>query len=241
MDAAALVERVMTAVSTTLANPEGSVALAFAGVAAVLILIGSFVKTMIPLRCLAVGSNLGFVVYGALLPSPPVLLLHGLLVPINLWRLIEMIRLTRRVRAVTHSQDTSGLWLRPYMKRRRLKAGTVLFRKGDPAHELYMLTRGRIELVEIGTELPAGRIFGEIAFFAPDKRRTLTARCIDDSELLAINESTVRQLYFQNPSFGFQVIGLVAGRLSADIARLEAALQARPADGAAVELPIRSA
>jgi hypothetical protein len=31
----------------------------------------------------------------------------------------------------------------------------------------------------------------------------------------------VRQIYFQNPSFGFELIGLVAGRLSADVARLE--------------------
>jgi len=242
MQAPELIERAVSTATAALSTPEGAVALAFAALAAALILISSFVKTMIPLRWLALGSNFAFVVYGALMPSYPVLVLQGLLVPINLYRLIEMIRLTRRVRAVTQSQDTSGLWLRPYMRRRKLKAGTVLFRKGDPAVELYMLTKGRIELVEIGAELPAGRIFGEIAFFAPDKRRTLTARCIEDSEVLAINESTVNQLYFQNPGFGFQVIGLVAGRLGADIRRLEAALQAREADAAhAADVRIRSA
>ena len=88
----------------------------------------------------------------------------------------------------------------------------MLFRKGDVADHLYMLASGRVELVEIGTELPAGRVFGEIAFFAPDGRRTLSARCIDHCEVLAIDESTVRQLYFQNPEFGFEVIGLVASR-----------------------------
>ena len=31
----------------------------------------------------------------------------------------------------------------------------------------------------------------------------------------------MRQIYYQNPSFGFELIGLVAGRLSADIVRLE--------------------
>jgi hypothetical protein len=222
--AAEIFQRAITTITATLASPEGMVALASAGLAAGLILVGSFVKTMIPLRWLAVGSNLGFIVYGALFPSLPMLALHVLLLPINLFRAVEMIRLTRRVNAAAQAHDTSGLWLRPYMKRRRLKAGTVLFRKGDEADHLYMLASGRIELVEIGVELPAGRIFGEIAFFAPDHRRTLTARCIENSEVLAINESSVRQLYFQNPNFGFQVIGLVAGRLTADIQRLEQSL-----------------
>jgi CRP/FNR family transcriptional regulator, cyclic AMP receptor protein len=241
--AAELVQRAVTTIAAMLASPEGLVALASVGLAGALILAGSFVKTMIPLRWLAVGSNLGFIVFGALFPSLPMLALHTLLLPINLYRVVEMTRLTRRVNAAAQAQDMSGLWLRPYMKRRKLKAGAVLFRKGDPADHLYMLASGRIELVEIGAELPAGRIFGEIAFFAPDHRRTLSARCIEDSEVLAIDGSTVRQLYFQNPDFGFQVIGLVAGRLTADIRRLEATLEAQPKGDAAVasDAPIRSA
>lgn len=230
-------------ISTALASPEGLIALASAGLAGSLILAGSFVKTMIPLRWLAVGSNLGFIVYGALFPSLPMMGLHLLLLPINLYRVFEMTRLTRRVNAAAQARDTSGLWLRPYMKRRKLKAGAVLFRKGDLADHLYMLASGRVELVEIVSELPAGRIFGEIAFFAPDRRRTMTARCIEDCEVLQINESTVRQLYFQNPEFGFQVIGLVAGRLTADIRRLEKVLVERPtgAPPLTADAPINSA
>lgn len=235
-----LIDRALTTATHTLATPEGVVAFVFAGIAAALNVTSTLVKTMIPLRWLMVGSNIGFVIYGALLQNYPVLLLHATLVPINLYRLVEMIRLTRRVKRVTQSQDTSGLWMRPYMKRRKLKAGTVLFRKGDTADHLYMLTKGRIELVEIGTEQPAGSIFGEIAFFTPGKGRTATARCLEDSEVLAINENTVNQLYYQNPSFGFQMIGLVADRLSADIRRLESTLEATR-NSSAAQAPIRSA
>ena len=39
--------------------------------------------------------------------------------------------------------------------------------------------------------------------------------------MLYIDQSTVRELYYQNPDFGFELIGLVASRLSADVARLE--------------------
>ena len=239
-----MIEHAVATAATAMTSPQGMVALASAGLASALLLAGSFVKTMVPLRWLGLGSNVGFIVCGALFPNLPMLVLHTLLLPVNLYRLIEMIRLTRRVDAAANVKDTSGLWLRPYMKRRKLKAGAVLFRKGELADHLYMLTSGRIELVEIGVELPAGRIFGEVAFFAPDRRRTMTARCVENSEVLAINESTVRQLYYQNPEFGFQVVGLVAGALTADIHRLEAMLDAlRKRDGAtmAVDVPIRSA
>ena len=129
------------------------------------------------------------------------------------------------------------------MKRLKLRPAPCCFARATWPTTCTCWPPGAIELVEIGVDLPAGRIFGEIAFFAPDRRRTMTARCIEDSEVLAINESTVRQLYYQNPEFGFELIGLVAGRLTADIHRLEAMLDAqRKSDPAAtVEAPISSA
>ena len=219
--------------SSALATPMGIFAVCSAVVAAALVLVSSFVKTMIPLRCLAVGGNLGFLVYGAIHPSVVMMLLHGALLPVNIYRAMEMIRLTRRVRAATAAGDLSGIWLKPYMRRKRLKAGDVLFRKGDVADHLYFLVEGRIEFVEIGEGMDAGRLFGEIAFFAPDKRRTLTACCTTDCTVLRIDEATFQQLYFQNPAFGFQVVTLVAGRLMADRKRLEDQLAAsRPSASA---------
>jgi hypothetical protein len=187
----------------------------------------SFVKTMVPLRFFAVGSSLGFLIYGVVHPSPIMALLHGTLLPINVFRLREMARLTRQVHAASLSADTSGVWMKPYMKSRRCPAGTVLFRQGDPAEHLFLLASGRVEFVEIGESTGPGRMFGEIAFFAPGNRRTLTARCSEDSVVLSVDQGTVRQLYFQNPSFGFELVGLVAGRLSADVVRLQGQLRER--------------
>jgi CRP-like cAMP-binding protein len=107
------------------------------------------------------------------------------------------------------------------MKQTRCKAGTVLFKKGEQAEHLYFLAEGRVEFVEIGQTMGPGRIFGEIAFFAPNKQRTATARCAEDCLILSVNQSTVKELYYQNPAFGFELVGLVAGRLSADVARLQ--------------------
>jgi CRP/FNR family cyclic AMP-dependent transcriptional regulator len=113
------------------------------------------------------------------------------------------------------------VWLRPYMKAKRRKEGEILFRKGDVADRLYLLASGRVEFVEIGVSIGPGQVFGEIAFFAPHGRRTGTARCVEDCTVMSLHQETLRQIYYQNPSFGFELIGLVADRLSADVARLE--------------------
>jgi hypothetical protein len=219
--------------STALATPLDIVAACAAGIAIALVIVSSFVRTMIPLRWLAVGGSLGFLVYGALHPAPIMIVLYGVLLPIHIYRAVEMARLTRRVAEAAAADDLSGVWLKPYMRARRLKAGRMLFRKGDLGDQLYFLAEGRIELVEIGEAMEPGRLFGELAFFAPDKRRSLTARCATDCTVLTIDGATFQQLYFQNPAFGFQIVTLVAGRLQADLRRTNAQLAAsRTSSGA---------
>lgn len=204
-----------------LSSPQQIAAYLAAAAGAALVVAGAFVKTMIPLRWLAVGGNLGFLAFGVLHPSPTTLMVALTLLPINLYRVREMTRLTRRVSEAEASGNLSGVWLKPYMKPRKLRAGQVLFRKGDRANHLYLLAEGRLELVELGREIPPGRVFGEIALFSPARRRTNTVRCATACTVLMIDEGTVKQLYYQNPSFGFHLIGLVAARLSEDVERAE--------------------
>jgi len=216
-------------ITSALESPSELVAIFAAMVAGGLQVSSSFVKTMVPLRWLAVLSNCGFLVYGVLHPSFVMALMHGVLLPINCVRLREMSLLTRRVKAATsNNTDRSGIWLRPYMKSSKRKAGDVLFRKGDEAEHLYILVEGRVDFPEVKASVKPGEIFGEIAFFSPERQRTLSAVCGTDCVLLSIDQSTVRQLYFQNPGFGFEIVGLIAGRLSADIARLRAQLVENP-------------
>ena len=220
-----IVENVSVFLAHTIASPVQILSVCAAAVGLGFTISSSFVKTMVPLRWFGVLSNIGFLSYGILFPNYLMTLMHGVLLPINCVRLVEMTRLTRRVRAATQSADRSGLWLRPYMKQTRRKAGDVLFRQGDDADHLYILVDGRVEFPENGATVGPGQMFGEIAFFSPERKRTLSARCAEESTLLSINQATVRELYYQNPGFGFEIVGLVAGRLSADIARLRAQLR----------------
>ncbi len=64
-------------------------------VASALVLMTFATTDMRKLRVLAVLSNLAFIGYGALESLPPVLFLHLLLLPLNLFRLNELARATR--------------------------------------------------------------------------------------------------------------------------------------------------
>lgn len=204
------------------------IAYGFAALGGVLVCVSFFMKTIIPLRVCGAASNVGFIIYGLLMQAWPVLFLNLALLPINCFRTVSMVRLARRVERAAASGDPSGIWLRPYMRTRKFKAGDVLFSKGDPATDLYYLAKGRIKFVEIDVELAPGRIFGEIAFFTQQRKRTQSALCLEDSTVLTIDESTMKQLYFQNPEFGFHLVNLVARRLVGNIDRLEAQFAARP-------------
>jgi CRP/FNR family cyclic AMP-dependent transcriptional regulator len=201
-------------------DPLVGLALLSAGVAALLVIVSAFVKTMIPLRWLAVASNFGFIVYGLLYPAPLMVALHAVLLPVNLWRVWQMIGLTRRVAATADAQQME-LWLRPYMRSRQYKAGESVFANGDVADRLYYVATGQVELPEVGSTVQAGQMFGEIAFFAPGHRRSSSARCLIDCTLLSIDETTFRELVYQNPDFGLEVVRLIAGRLSEDVRRLQ--------------------
>ena len=216
-----LIERMDVYLTDVLSSPIEIIALGAAIAAALLTITSSFVKTMVQLRWLAVCSNFGFFVYGVLLGLPVVAMMHAILLPINMLRLRQMRKLTQNVRAAATGSDTSGVWLRPYMKAKNRKKGEILFRKGDVADRMYLLASGRVEFVEIGVSIGPGVTFGELAFFVPHGRRTNTARCAEDCAVMSLHQETLRQIYYQNPSFGFELIGLVAGRLSADVARLE--------------------
>ena len=56
-------------------------------VASGLVLAAFCMKDIVPLRLIAVGSNVAFLTYGLALGLAPVWLLHAALLPINCWRL----------------------------------------------------------------------------------------------------------------------------------------------------------
>ena len=63
-----------------------------------LVLVTFGMRTMVPMRVAAIGSNLAFVAYGLALGLTPVWLLHSILLPLNVHRLLELKLARRRTR-----------------------------------------------------------------------------------------------------------------------------------------------
>jgi CRP/FNR family cyclic AMP-dependent transcriptional regulator len=183
--------------------------------ASALVLATFCMKTMIPLRCAAVCSNVAFIVYGFYDHLYPVLILHAILLPLNVWRAVQLLRLIRRVEAASKG-DLSTEWLKPFMKEVQLKAGEILFHKGDHADRLYMIIAGDIHLEQIDHALHAGDLFGEIGLFSLDHQRTQTARARTDVHLLWISEGELAQICYQNPGIAFYFLRLTTNRLMAN-------------------------
>lgn len=179
-------------------------------------------KTMIPLRVMAILSNVCFITYGALDGIYPVVVLHCILLPFNTVRLVQMKKLIGQARDAATKEFEVG-WIRPYMSEKTFRAGETIFARGDDPDLFFYLVSGRVRFPEIGKEAGPGEIFGEIAFFAPEHGRASTAVCTQAATVYCLDESALKQLYFQNPSFGYYLMRLVAGRLSERATRPEAA------------------
>jgi hypothetical protein len=174
-----------------------------------------YMSRMIPLRAAGIAANITFITYASIAHVYPLLILHIILLPLNAYRMIQMIRLVNSVRDSSRGEFSMD-FLVPFMKKESFEKGAVVFSKGDDADKMYYLRKGSVRLKEFDVILKEGELLGEIAIFSPDKERTATAVCEEETEFLAIHEKQVLQLYYQNPKFGFYLVRLIIFRLLKD-------------------------
>jgi CRP/FNR family transcriptional regulator, cyclic AMP receptor protein len=185
-------------------------------------------KTMMPLRSLAIAANCVLIVFFAATHAWLPLLLQVVALPLNAWRLYQMVVLVRNVRKAIRGKPSLD-WLKPFMSERHFRKGDLLFAKGETARQMFYPLTGRYMLVEMNIELEPGHVVGELAMLAPDNRRTATLECIEAGNVLSITYEQVEELYYQNPTFGFYFLKLATARLFNNIVRLEAELERRQA------------
>jgi hypothetical protein len=180
--------------------------------------------TMVRLRVFGILSALFFIAYGVLGGVISTFLMYLLLLPINSVRLFQILKLVKKARVAVQG-DLSIDWLKPFMDLRRYRKGDVLFRKGDPANEMFLTTTGKFLVTEIGIELPPGRLMGELGFVTPNNKRTQTVECIEDGAVMIISYDRLLEVYFEYPDFGYYFLRLSSDRLLQNIARLEAVVE----------------
>ncbi|MBF0142900.1 MAG: GGDEF domain-containing protein [Magnetococcales bacterium] len=99
------------------------------------------------------------------------------------------------------------------------RKGERIFRQGDEADGVYVLQKGRVEIVletEAGdfllTTLRRGDIFGEVSLFAK-RARFATARAARDSLVLWVDEKSFIGKLHQDPSLAYRVLRQMAERI----------------------------
>jgi hypothetical protein len=169
-------------------------------------------KTIIPLRWAAIAANALAMIYSALHGTYPTFALNAILLPINAWRLHAMLHLVADIDRAIKS-DLNADWLLPYARPQSFKAGDVMMARGDYATAAFYIVAGEVEIPDLNQIYGAGTLLGEIGLFTPDGRRTRTVRCKSDVRAAVLDYDRFKELYFQNPEFGFRLLRLIVARL----------------------------
>jgi CRP/FNR family transcriptional regulator, cyclic AMP receptor protein len=198
----------------------------FGVAAAAASLYAAYAKTIIPLRIAAIAANFLAMIYSLSHGTYPTFLLNAVLLPLNSWRLWAMFNLIRGIDRAIKS-DMNVDWLLPYTRPRHFKGGDVIMKRGEYATAAFYIVSGEVEVEEIGRRYGPGTLLGEIGLFTPDGARTMTLRCRTDVQTARVDYDRFKELYFENPEFGFRLLHLIVARMQGSPELPQAAFQPR--------------
>ena len=103
-------------------------------------------------------------------------------------------------------------------------AGQVLAKEGRTERELYIVLDGHVDV--LGSDgrrlrlLGPGEVFGEVALFREDHRRTATVRAVDDCRLVVVRRSFLDGLVKKEPKKANEVLMALSGIMADRIVSL---------------------
>ena len=188
-------------------------------IASALVFSTFFMKTMLPLRLVAIASNVAFMAYALLGLAYgdfgrlyPIFVLHTCLLPLNVVRLRQLRRVIAAVSDASSEQVVRAL--APYLSLETHQADETLFRRGEVADRLYLIQQGTVAIPEAEVALSPGDVFGEVGLFAPHGRRTAGAVCATDCRLLMLSGPKLLELCHQDAKLAVVLARLLAGYIS---------------------------
>jgi voltage-gated potassium channel len=104
------------------------------------------------------------------------------------------------------------------LRAHQFEAGAVIARRGEPAHSMYFIAAGEVEiaLTSQRVRLGTGHFFGEIAALRR-ARRSATATAVTRTSLLALDAHDLRALMDREPRIAERIQEVVRHRLGRDI------------------------
>ena len=112
----------------------------------------------------------------------------------------ELIELLSKCDLLRHLPPEGIESILPYIRKRHLKAGEILFHAGDPGDALYIVAKGQVDVLANSGEnarpiarLGEGHAFGEMALISGGAR-TATIRAVDGTDLIEIAKDDFQHL-----------------------------------------------
>jgi|GEM_PF-6338195 len=107
------------------------------------------------------------------------------------------------------------------LDRVRLNSGDILFKEGEPAEHLYIVTRGQLEVnMASGTEnelilnvINEGEYIGEMGIIMPGGRRTAGARARGEVMLLSMSRTQFQDVLRRHPELANAMVSVLSSRL----------------------------
>lgn len=106
----------------------------------------------------------------------------------------------------------------------RYVAGDYIFREGDPGDSVYLIAHGAVEIVleprsDSEEQIPVTIMaptstFGEVTLVEEDGKRTASARCRTDAQLVRLRRDRLLRLCNDYPEIGFRVMHRIAAELA---------------------------
>ena len=103
-------------------------------------------------------------------------------------------------------------------EKKTFKQFSHLYERGNPAKHLFVVTKGLVSLrrIELGDDVgiafesrEPGTLFGAASFMQPQEY-TLTAVCLEDTEVLAIDSDKLAKMCEQDPLLGYRLMLKIA-------------------------------
>jgi CRP/FNR family transcriptional regulator len=105
---------------------------------------------------------------------------------------------------------------------RQFKAGDVIVNEGEPGVALYIISKGRVEVIKgrigfgqesIIANLAAGDFFGEMALF-DDAPRSASVRALEDTECLVMSKWDLKTVFMATDGrVAFALLAVLARRI----------------------------
>jgi CRP-like cAMP-binding protein len=155
----------------------------------------------------------------------------------------ERIKLLAKCDLMRHLPAEQIEQILPCIRDRRLQAGEILFKAGDPGDALFIVARGKVEVLTNGSPgaeasggaiavLGEGHAFGEMALLSGGPR-TATIRAVEDTDLLEIGKHDFERLVAEDRQMADAVKRVSHQRAISNLSAggTDAALWARIASG----------